>query len=115
MSSKLPLPLKVPPDVWKWVRAQAAERRMPVGNYVLELLRRGILDETVDQTVDRLTSAASPAMTQELLRQVLLMRFALEAHLGKSAWAILQTDASARADDMLRTLLATCDIPSPPT
>jgi hypothetical protein len=97
--------LKVPPDVWKWVRAQAAERRMPVGNYVLELLRRGILDETVDQTVARLTSAASPAMTQELLRQVLFLRFALEAHLGKSGWTAVQSDAALRAEEELRRIL----------
>lgn len=99
------MPLKVPPDVWKWVRAQAAERRMPVGNYVLELLRRGILDETVDQTVTRLRSSASTAAMEELLRQILLLRFALEAHLGKPAWTVVQRDAALRAEEELRRLL----------
>lgn len=105
MSSKLPLPLKVPPDVWKWVRAEAASRRMPVGNYVLELLRRGILDETVERTVLQAKAALDQESgTRELLRQVLVLRHLQEAMLGTATWSALFPEAAARAEADLAKL-----------
>lgn len=112
MSSKLPLPLKVPPDVWKWIRTEAAHRRLPVGNYVLELLRRGIQDETVDQTIVRVRSGITPAGTKELLRQVLMIRYIQEATIGATTYAMLAADAAHRADVELEKIFRDPDRPA---
>ena len=100
MSSKLPLPLKVPPDVWKWIRAEAAQRRMPVGNYALELLRRGILDETVENVV-RQSRLALDGPSREVLRNVLVVRYLHEAMFGTGASSALLQQAIARAETEL--------------
>ncbi len=97
MSPKLPLPLKVPPDVWKWIRAEAAQRRMPVGNYALELLRRGIVDQTIEDVV-RQSRLALDGPSREILRNVLVVRFLNEAMLGSGAASPLLQQATARAD-----------------
>ncbi|TWI69305.1 hypothetical protein IP91_00372 [Pseudoduganella lurida] len=105
MEPKLPLPLKVPADVRRWVIDQAGKRRMPVGTYVLELLRRGIVDETIEQTVRRAGAAfSSDATARELLRQTLIVRFQQEALLRGDSHDGAIAAALRRAEDELITL-----------
>ena len=100
------LNLSVPADVRDWIVKEAGHRRMTMSDYVLSLITRGILAESIEESVAKVRAATeSLNINREVLRQTLAMRYMVEAQAkGTFSSATIGTDANSYAERELAKL-----------